>query len=114
MSREIKVIIAEVLYNRLISEEYPDDVAEMVFAPNQFTGIKGWYYNGNRGDEEAYDVIEEVFTEENPSHDAIAFYNPDYSCYEGIYWFEYSGDVDFLFEYGEILWGEYWRVRFFK
>ena len=44
LSPQYKRLIAELIYNRLLSEHYPNDVKEMLFQKNQFTGINRWYY----------------------------------------------------------------------
>lgn len=114
LSREYRVLIAELLYNRLKSGVYPSDVKEMLYAKNQFQGIEEWYNPYYEVDEITKEVVKEVFTKENPSHDAIAYYNPELSEASAIEWFEYSGDVEFVFEYAESSWGVEYRTRFFK
>lgn len=114
LSKKYKTLVAELLYNRLKSEDYPSDVQEMLFQEGQFQGIEEWYSPWFEVDAETKEVIKEVFSKENTSHDATAYYNPELSTQEGINWFEYSGDVTFLFEYEEESWGTVYRTRFFK
>ena len=113
-SKEYKTYIAELLYNRLVSDDYPDTVVEMLFQDGQFTGIDTWICSGIVVDDETKAVVKEVFTNENPSHDCIAYYNPELSAYEAIIWFEYSGDVEYVFSHTETDWGIEYETRFFR
>ncbi|MCM1315868.1 MAG: cell wall hydrolase [Muribaculaceae bacterium] len=113
-SNDYKILIAELIYNRLQSEEFPNDVYEVMFQENQFTNIEYWYSSDYEIDTETHSVVEQVFTEMNPSHDALYYYNPELSSYEATMWFEYSGDVEYLFSYSEESWGVTYETRFFK
>ena len=112
-SKTYKQYIAELIYNRLVSPDYPDDVVKMLFRPNQFTGIENWIWTGIEIDEDTKEVVKEVFTNENPSHSCIAYYNPALSAEEAIQWFEYSGDVQYVFSHTETDWGITYTTRFF-
>ena len=50
--------------------------------------------------------------EESP-HLATYYYNPELSSYSSICWFEYSGDIEYLFSYSEEDWGIVYTTRFF-
>lgn len=113
-SVEYKTLIAELIYNRLISDEFPNTVEEVLFQTGQFQGINQWYYSGIFADEDTKQVIKEVFTSENPSHECTYYYNPELSSYEAIMWFEYSGDVNYEFSFSESDWGIEYETRFFK
>ena len=65
-------------------------------------------------DEDTVEVVREVFVSEDPSHDGVFYYNPELSEYSSVLWFEYSGDLEFVFEYTEISWGIAYTTRFFK
>ncbi len=114
LSKTYKRLIAELIYNRLKSDIYPDTVKEMLFQENQFIGIESWYYPAYPVDDETKAVVKEVFSKDSTTHDALAYYNPALSCEEAVIWFEYSGDMQFLFDYSEENWGIVYTTRFFK
>ena len=112
-SKEYKTCVAELIRNRLMSEDFPNTVTEVLFQKGQFQGISSWLYSGIIPDEETKAVVKEVFSAEDTSHKATFYYNPALSEYESVMWFEYSGDVDYLFEYTETNWGIEYTTRFF-
>ncbi len=113
-SREYKTYVAEVIYNRLMSEDFPDTIYEVLFQEGQFQGIASWCNSGITPDEETKSVVEEVFSGESPSHNCTFYYNPALSDYESIMWFEYSGDIEYVFSYTETSWGADYETRFFR
>lgn len=112
-SKEYKTYVAELIRNRLASEDFPDTITEVLFQKDQFQGISNWLYSGIIPDEETKKVVKEVFSAEDTSHSATYYYNPDLSEYDSLIWFEYSGDVEYLFEYSEDSWGTTYTTRFF-
>lgn len=114
LSAEYKRLIAELIYNRLLSEEFPDSVKGVLYQRNQFCGIENWYYPEYPVDEETRQIVKEVFSSPETSHQATYYYNPALSEYESLIWFEYSGDVMYEFEYEETSWGVTYTTRFFR
>ena len=112
-SKEYKRLVAELIYNRYLSEDFPNTITGVLFQKGQFQGIQQWAYSGIIIDDETKEVIKDVFSEETTSHPATFYYNPELSEYNSIVWFEYSGDVDFVFEHTEIDWGISYNTRFF-
>lgn len=112
-SKEYKTYVAELIRNRLVSEDFPDTVTEVLFQKSQFQGISNWLYSGITPDKETKEVVKEVFSAEDTSHSATYYYNPKLSEYDSLIWFEYSGDVEYLFEYSEDSWGTTYTTRFF-
>lgn len=113
-SDNYKTLIAELIYNRLVSDEFPDNITDILYQENQFCGIEYWYTPDFEVDENTKRIVKEVFSNEPSSHDAVYYYNPELSDYKSVIWFEYSGDVEFLFEYTEEDWGIEYTTRFFK
>lgn len=112
-SKTYQKMIATCILNRLLSDDFPDTVFEVILQDNQFADIKEYY--GLEPTEETEEAVREVFSSEETLHNAVYFYNPDYSETSSILWFEESEDVEFLFEYSEIGYGEViWSTRFFK
>ena len=114
LSSQYKRLIAELIYNRLLSEHYPNDVKEMLFQKNQFTGINNWYYPSFPVDDETKEIVKEVFSKENTPHNATAYYNPELSAPEAVEWFETSEYMTYLFSHSEESYGITYTTRFFE
>ena len=113
LSPQYKRLIAELIYNRLLSEHYPNDVKEMLFQKNQFTGINRWYYPSFPVDDETKEIVKEVFSKETTPHNATAYYNPELSDPEAVEWFETSEYMTYLFSHSEESYGVNYTTRFF-
>ena len=112
-SKEYKRLVAELIYNRYLSDEFPNTITEVLFQKGQFQGIQKWAYSGIIIDDETKEVIKDVVSKDLTSHPATFYYNPELSEYDSIVWFEYSGDVDYVFEHCEVSWGIEYNTRFF-
>lgn len=112
-SKIYKQYVAELVYNRIKSEDFPDTVKEVLFQKGQFQGIQSWAYSGVEIDNETREVIYEVFSKQHTTHPATFYYNPALSEYESVMWFEYSGDVEYVFTHTETSWGVEYETRFF-
>ena len=113
-SKDYKTLVAELIYNRIMSDEFPNTVYGVLYQENQFCGIDYWYYPAYPVDDETKRVVREVFSKEFTSHPATYYYNPELSEYSSMIWFEYSGDVQYLFQYAETSWGTTYNTRFFS
>ena len=113
-SENYQTLVAELIYNRLMSEQFPNTVEEVLYQEGQFCGIEDWYSSDIVVDDTTKDVVKSVFNKETTSHNALYYYNPELSADYAIEWFEYNGDVDYLFEYTEENWGIEYTTRFFK
>ena len=109
-SKDYKKLIAAIIRNRLESDSFPNTVSEVILAKGQFSN--GDYAEVNV-DIETQEAVEEVFSMEESPHLATYYYNPELSSYSSIYWFEYSGDIEYLFSYSEEDWGIIYTTRFF-
>lgn len=112
-SKTYKQYVAELIYNRIKSEDFPDTVKEVLFQKGQFQGIQNWAYSDIEIDNETREVIFEVFSKQHTTHPATFYYNPALSEYESVMWFEYSGDVEYVFSHTETSWGVKYETRFF-
>ena len=113
-SKEYKTYVTEILYNRIKSKLYPSNIEEMLFQDGQFQGINYWYDENTVIDKDIKEIVKKVFSKEKPSHNATSYYNPALSTYNACIWFEYSGNVEFIFEYTEYSYGIKYTTRFFK
>ena len=109
-SKDYKKLIAAIIRNRLESESFPNTISEVILAKGQFSNGD---YVGVNVDIETQEAVEEVFSMEESPHLATYYYNPELSSYSSIYWFEYSGDIEYLFSYSEEDWGIVYTTRFF-
>ena len=109
-SKDYKKLIAAIIRNRLESDSFPNTISEVILAKGQFSN--GDYAEVNV-DIETQEAVEEVFSMEESPHLATYYYNPELSSYSSIYWFEYSGDIEYLFSYSEENWGIVYTTRFF-
>ena len=109
-SKDYKKLIAAIIRNRLESDSFPNTVSEVILAKGQFSNGD---YAGVNVDIETQEAVEEVFSMEESPHLATYYYNPELSSYSSIYWFEYSGDIEYLFSYSEEDWGIVYTTRFF-
>ena len=109
-SKDYKKLIAAIIRNRLESDSFPNTISEVILAKGQFSNGD---YAGVNVDIETQEAVEEVFSMEESPHPATYYYNPELSSYSSIYWFEYSGDIEYLFSYSEEDWGIIYTTRFF-
>ena len=109
-SKDYKKLIAAIIRNRLESDSFPNTISEVILAKGQFSNGD---YVGVNVDIETQEAVEEVFSMEESPHLATYYYNPELSSYSSIYWFEHSGDIEYLFSYSEEDWGIVYTTRFF-
>ena len=109
-SKDYKKLIAAIIRNRLESDSFPNTISEVILAEGQFSNGD---YVGVNVDIETQEAVEEVFSMEESPHLATYYYNPELSSYSSISWFEYSGDIEYLFSYSEEDWGIVYTTRFF-
>lgn len=114
LSKTYKTLVAEIIYNRIISDAFPNSVEDVLFQEGQFCGIDQWYSPGYEIDSETEAVVKEVFSKDKADHEAVYYYNPALADHQSVLWFEYSGDVTFIFEHSETSWGVTYKTRFFK
>lgn len=113
LSYQYKRLITELIYNRLMSEDYPNDVQEMLFQEEQFTGINNWYHPEFPVDDETKRIVKDVLSKETTPHNATAYYNPELSDPNAVEWFESSEYMVYLFSHSEESYGITYTTRFF-
>lgn len=110
-SQRYRELVAAIIRNRLESPNFPNTITEVLYSPGQFTDGD---YSGVVVDEITQAAVKNVFSAEVPFHDATYYYNPELSVASSIQWFEYSGDIEYIFSYSEDNWGINYTTRFFK
>lgn len=113
-SKRYKTYVAEIIYNRLVSDHFPDTIHDVLFQQGQFQGIASWSKSGIIADDETKQAVKEVFSEENPTHNCTFYYNPELSGNESVEWFENASTINYVFSYTERSWGIEYTTRFFE
>ncbi|WP_096199885.1 cell wall hydrolase [Bacillus sp. FJAT-45350] len=74
---EGKVAVANVVLNRVESDQFPDTVEEVIYQPRQFQPVANGQVN-RPADEESIEAVEAALTGMGEvSEDTLFFYNPD-------------------------------------
>lgn len=71
-----KVAVASVILNRVLSSGFPNTVEEVIFQPNAFSCVVDGYISVNPT-EECYSAVYEAIKGNDPTNEALFFYNPD-------------------------------------
>ncbi|WP_096200415.1 cell wall hydrolase [Bacillus sp. FJAT-45350] len=71
---EGQVAVAEVVLNRMESEQFPDELEEVVYEKDQFSPVTNGSIN-NEPTENAKQAVEEALSGTNEANGAIFFYN---------------------------------------
>ncbi|MGG1984832.1 cell wall hydrolase [Brevibacillus brevis] len=73
---EGQVAIAAVVLNRVASDEFPNTVREVIYAPNAFSPV----HDGNlthKSNESTRKAVEDAVNGKDPSNGSLYFFNPD-------------------------------------
>lgn len=73
---EGKVAVASVILNRVLSPGFPDSVREVIFQPNAFSCVVDGEISVTPN-EECYNAVFEAIKGNDPTNEALFFYNPD-------------------------------------
>lgn len=112
-SREQKVLVAEVVLNRVESDRFPNSIEEVLTQKGQFSSIGNYYSTHYEPDEDTLYAVETALGRTDDSaQGALYFYAPRYTDGETASWFENS--LTFLFERREIVSGQVYLHRYFK
>lgn len=72
---EGQIAVGAVVINRVLSNDFPDTIEEVIFAEGQFIAIDDGYYE-MQPTEKAYTAALKALEGEDPSNGAYYFYNP--------------------------------------
>lgn len=70
-----QVAVAAVIINRTENQNFPDDIAGVIFEPQAFTAVSDGQF-WLEPDESAYRAVEEALEGADPSEGALFYYNP--------------------------------------
>ena len=92
-----KILVANVVLNRVRSEEFPDTVREVVYQPSQFSPVSNGTINSCQVTEETVESVGRALAGEDYSQGALYFMNRGASRNSAVRWFD--GRLKFLFRY---------------
>ena len=89
-SLEHKQIIAQVIINRVRSDQFPDTITGVLTQKNQFSSLSNWYSKKNPPDADTLQAVEMVLNGscEDQSMGATFFYAPRWAGGSAASWFE--------------------------
>lgn len=97
-----RMLVANVILNRVVSEEFPDSITEVVFQNNgetyQFAPIKDGRYWTVKISEETIEAVERVLAGEDDSRGALYFAARSMANKKAMRWFDSS--LQYLFRHG--------------
>ena len=95
---EGKLLIANVILNRMESEEFPDTVSGVVYQRKQFSPVMNGTINTCKVTEETINAVERALNGEDISEGALYFMNRGKSASRNVRWFDEN--LDYLFKHG--------------
>lgn len=92
-----KILVANVILNRVKSDEFPDSVTEVVYQPSQFSPVSNGSINTCRVTSETVESVNRALKGEDYSQGALFFMNRAASRSGSVRWFD--GRLTYLFGY---------------
>ena len=96
---EGKLLVANVILNRMESDEFPDTVREVVYQKSQFSPVMNGTINTCKITEETESAVSRALNGEDISDGALYFMNRSKSASRNVRWFDTK--LEFLFKHGE-------------
>lgn len=93
-----RILVANVILNRIRSKEFPDTVREVVFAPRQFSPVSNGSYYRVKISDETREAVRRMLKGEDYSEGALYFMYRAGSTASNAAWFD--RDLSRLFRYG--------------
>lgn len=87
-SDESKLAVANVILNRVKSQDFPDTIEGVLTAPDQFTAVSV-YYNGTlQASDSTRECVQRALDGEDNTNGAVYYYAPQYCSGSTAQWFE--------------------------
>ena len=96
-----KILVANVVLNRVKSQEFPDSVRSVVYEPSQFSPVSDGSINSVKVTEETKECVNRALEGEDYSDGALYFMNRRGSRSRAVSWFD--SHLTYLFRRGFIL-----------
>ncbi|MBQ2426331.1 MAG: cell wall hydrolase, partial [Lachnospiraceae bacterium] len=94
-----KILVANVILNRVDSNEFPDSIHGVVYQKSQFSPVIDGSINRCKVSDETREAVERALNGEDPSEGALYFMNRSKSAPKNVRWFDTK--LSFLFKHGE-------------
>ena len=92
-----KILVANVIINRVKSDEFPDTVKKVVYQPSQFSPVSNGSINRVKVTQETIDCVNRALEGEDYSQGALYFMYRNGSRGSAVRWFDRN--LDFLFRH---------------
>ena len=93
-----KILVANVVLNRVKSSQFPDTVKKVVYAPSQFSPVSNGSINSVKVTEETMQCVDRALAGEDYSEGALFFMNRRGSKRGAVSWFD--SRLTYLFQHG--------------
>ena len=94
-----KILVANVILNRVDSDEFPNSIHGVVYQKSQFSPVIDGSINRCKVSDETREAVERALNGEDPSEGALYFMNRSKSASKNVRWFDTK--LSFLFKHGE-------------
>ncbi len=94
-----KILVANVILNRVDSDEFPDTIYDVVYQKYQFSPVIDGSINRCKVTDETKEAVDRALNGEDPSEGALYFMNRKKSAAKNVRWFD--SKLDYLFKHGE-------------
>lgn len=92
-----KILVANVILNRVKSDQFPDSVTDVVYQPSQFSPVSNGSINTCQVSSETVESVNRALKGEDYSQGALFFMNRSASRNKAVQWFD--GRLTYLFGY---------------
>ena len=93
-----KILVANVILNRVESDEFPDTITDVVYEKRQFSPVSNGSINRCKVEEETVEAVDRALAGEDYSEGALYFMNRRASSGSNVRWFDTH--LDYLFQQG--------------
>ena len=93
-----KILVANVILNRVESDEFPDTITAVVYEKRQFSPVSNGSINRCKVEEETVEAVDRALAGEDYSEGALYFMNRRASSGSNVRWFDTH--LDYLFQHG--------------
>lgn len=93
-----KILVANVILNRVESDEFPDTITDVVYEKRQFSPVSNGSINRCKVGEETVEAVDRALAGEDYSEGALYFMNRRASSGSNVRWFDTH--LDYLFQHG--------------
>ena len=93
-----KILVANVILNRVESDEFPDTITDVVYEKRQFSPVSNGSINRCKVEQQTVEAVDRALAGEDYSEGALYFMNRRASSGSNVRWFDTH--LDYLFQHG--------------